>query len=226
MSVCVCKMTQITQIHLFLLRVFVSPLPARIRVFCLRSEAENLADCDFSKQHMFVTGCCEDFVLPQQEQSNGNSGRGAELETVAGKRPHETGRNGFFFFFFFFSGFWPFCTQKVNMMWSFHISAVTVIHCTEFTSQVWFFFVYWASGWNRTNKPFISLLTFSLKPLSACLWFQFNFIYAPQWTRFYAFLFYRSCLLAAGSECQSKVRVSLIVMKQQSPQKVALVPKM
>lgn len=60
-------MTQITQIHLFLLRVFVSPLAAR--VFCLRSEAENLADCDFSKQHMFLKGCCEDFVCYHSKNS-------------------------------------------------------------------------------------------------------------------------------------------------------------
>lgn len=60
------QITQITQIHL---RVFVSPLPALIRVFCLRSEAENLADCDFSKQHMFLKGCCEDFVCYHSKNS-------------------------------------------------------------------------------------------------------------------------------------------------------------
>lgn len=89
-----------------------------------------------------------------------------------------------------------------------------VIHCTEFTSQVWFFsfffteFVYWVSGWNRTNKSLSSLCSrFLWNRFQPCLWYQFNFIYAPQWTRFYAFLFYRSCLLAADLECQSKVSI-------------------
>lgn len=87
--------------------------------FRLRSEAENLTDCDFSKQHMFLKGCCEDFVCYHSKNSRmGTAGvepswkRWQWLRVMAGKRPHETGRNGFFFFF---SGFWPFCTQKVNM---------------------------------------------------------------------------------------------------------------
>lgn len=223
MSVCICKMTQITQIHLFLLRVFVSPLPAHIRVFCLHSEAENLADCDFSKQHMFVTGCCEDFVCYHSKNSRTGTA-GVEpswkrrLENVHMKLAETTS------------------SSSSSSSRDFDLFAhKRSTWCEASTSVRWRLF----TALNSRPKYDFSLFieyqvgTEQISLSSLCLRFLWNHFqgvcgFSSIWYMrhsehdFMHFYF-------TDSGCQSKVsifRVSLIVMKQQSPKKVALVPKM
>lgn len=145
MSVCICKMTQITQIHLFLLRVFVSPLPALIHVFCLRSEAENLADCDFSKQHMFLKGCCEDFVCYHSKNSRtGTAGeepswkRWQRLENVHMKLAETASSSSSRDFDLFAHKRSTWCKASTSVRWQSYS-----LHWIHVPSMIFLFLMFW-----------------------------------------------------------------------------------
>lgn len=198
MSVCVCKMTQITQIHLFFLRVFVSPLSVLVRVFLssfwswkshrlwLESAANSTCFWGGAVRILSVT-TARTVEWEQREWSRvGNGGRGWGLENVHIKLAETASSSSSQDFDLF---------AHKRSPWCFHIGAVTELFtalyscrcCSQVTVLYWIFFIEYQVGTEQIKAFHHFAHVFSETSFSRICGIQFNFIHTPQWIQFYAF---------------------------------------